>query len=100
VTADGGAPASLCVGSRWARVVRNGCVGGARGGVGRRSCGRSSSPPTAFFPDAHADLSVELIANIKEVFGERGLDKLIEKRTGHQIVLYRTALASARDVER
>ena len=47
------------------------------------------------FPDAHAELSVELIANIRDVFGERGLDKLIEKRTEHQIVLYRTALASA-----
>jgi predicted ArsR family transcriptional regulator len=49
----------------------------------------------AIFPDAHADLSVELIANIREVFGERGLDKLIEKRTQHQIADYRAVLASA-----
>lgn len=47
------------------------------------------------FPDAHADLSVELIGNIKAVFGERGLDKLIEKRTEHQIASYRAALAGA-----
>lgn len=47
------------------------------------------------FPDAHADLSVELIANIRDVFGARGLDKLIEKRTEHQIASYRAALAPA-----
>ncbi|MFM9862732.1 MAG: helix-turn-helix transcriptional regulator [Micropepsaceae bacterium] len=47
------------------------------------------------FPDAHAELSVELIANIKEVFGEQGLEKLIVKRTKHQIAEYRAALATA-----
>ncbi len=49
----------------------------------------------SFFADAHAELSVELIANIKEVFGEQGLEKLIAKRTKHQIAEYRAALASA-----
>ena len=49
----------------------------------------------SLFADTHADLSVELIANIKEVFGERGLEKLIVKRTKHQIAEYRAALASA-----
>src|SRR5262245_12745620 len=33
------------------------------------------------FPDAHAELSVELINNIKQAFGPRGLDRLIVKRT-------------------
>jgi predicted ArsR family transcriptional regulator len=47
------------------------------------------------FPDAHADLALELIANIKDVFGESGLDKLIAKRTKHQIAEYRAALATA-----
>jgi predicted ArsR family transcriptional regulator len=47
------------------------------------------------FPDAHADLSLELIANIKDVFGESGLDKLIAKRTKHQIAEYRAAVATA-----
>lgn len=47
------------------------------------------------FADAHADLSVELIANIRDVFGARGLDKLIERRTAQQIAAYRAALASA-----
>ena len=49
----------------------------------------------ALFADTHADLSVELIANIKEVFGEQGLEKLIAKRTKHQIAEYFAALASA-----
>ncbi len=49
----------------------------------------------SFFADAHADLSVELIANIKDVFGEQGLETLIAKRTKHQIAEYRAALASA-----
>jgi predicted ArsR family transcriptional regulator len=53
---------------------------------------RSADP---LFPDAHAELSVELIANIKDVFGEGGLNKLIAKRTKHQIAEYRSALASA-----
>ena len=47
------------------------------------------------FPDAHAELSVELIANIRELFGDRGLDRLIEKRTEHQVAEYRAALAPA-----
>ena len=49
----------------------------------------------AMFHDAHAEISVELIGNIKEVFGERGLDKLIERRTEQQITAYRAALSSA-----
>lgn len=47
------------------------------------------------FPDAHAELSAELIANIKDVFGESGLDKLIAKRTKQQIADYRAALKTA-----
>jgi predicted ArsR family transcriptional regulator len=49
----------------------------------------------ALFGDAHAELSVELIGNIREVFGERGLDRLIAKRTDHQVATYQVALASA-----
>jgi predicted ArsR family transcriptional regulator len=48
-----------------------------------------------YFADAHADLSVELIANVREVFGEQGLTRLIAKRTSQQISTYRTELASA-----
>jgi predicted ArsR family transcriptional regulator len=56
---------------------------------------RLEQPANAAFPDAHAELSAELIANIKDVFGERGLTKLIELRTKHQIAEYRAALGPA-----
>ena len=48
-----------------------------------------------YFPDTHADLSVELIGNIREIFGERGLDKLIGMRTEQQIATYRLAMIGA-----
>ena len=51
------------------------------------------------FPDAHAELSVELINNIKDVFGARGLDRLIAKRTEHQVAAYGAALASANSLK-
>lgn len=56
---------------------------------------RLEQPSDALFADAHADLSVELIGNIRAVFGERGLDKLIDKRTHAQIATYRAALGQA-----
>jgi predicted ArsR family transcriptional regulator len=66
------------------------------GGRGRPSkLWRADAVADALFADAHADLSVELIGNIKQVFGERGLDKLIAKRTEQQSAAYRAALASA-----
>ena len=66
------------------------------GGRGRPSkLWRIEARADQHFPDAHAELSVELIANIREVFGERGLDKLIAKRTAHQIEAYRAAIGPA-----
>jgi predicted ArsR family transcriptional regulator len=34
----------------------------------------------ARFPDTHGDLTVSLIEGIRSVFGEAGLDRLIEAR--------------------
>jgi predicted ArsR family transcriptional regulator len=66
------------------------------GGRGRPSkLWRVEQRADPLFPDAHADLSVELIANIREIFGDRGLTRLIEKRTEHQIAEYQDALAGA-----
>ncbi len=68
----------------------------ARGARGRPSkLWQVERRADSMFHDAHAELSVELIGNIKDVFGERGLDKLIERRTEHQIAAYRAALSSA-----
>jgi predicted ArsR family transcriptional regulator len=66
------------------------------GGRGRPSkLWRAQAAADAHFADAHADLSVELIGNVRQVFGERGLDKLIAKRTEQQIAAYQAAVASA-----
>lgn len=66
------------------------------GGRGRPSkLWRAETQADALFADAHAELSVELIGNIRSVFGERGLSKLIEKRTEQQTASYRAALATA-----
>lgn len=40
------------------------------------------------FPDRHADLSVELIDNVRKIFGAAGLDKLIAARETQQIERY------------
>lgn len=72
----------------------------ADGGRGRPSkLWQVERAADAVFPDAHSELSVELIGNIKAVFGERGLDKLIEKRTEHQIAAYRAALSTANSLK-
>lgn len=38
----------------------------------------------SYFPDAHAALSVDLIESVRSVFGEEGLDRLIQARTERQ----------------
>jgi predicted ArsR family transcriptional regulator len=66
----------------------------------------------ARFPDRHADLTVELIAQVRALFGEAGLDKLIAAREEASTAAYRgavdraaplaaqvAALAQARDAE-
>jgi predicted ArsR family transcriptional regulator len=41
---------------------------------------RLSAQGHARFPDTHGDLTVSLIEGIRSVFGEAGLDRLIEAR--------------------
>ena len=43
----------------------------------------------AFFPNAHADLTVSLIDSVRATFGEPGLDRLIGVRSRKQIEAYR-----------
>ena len=40
------------------------------------------------FPDSHASLTVDLIATTRELFGEEGLDKLIDARNSKQLAHY------------
>ncbi len=43
------------------------------------------------FPDAHAQLSVQLIGSIRQLFGEDGLDRLIAQREADARALYQQA---------
>jgi predicted ArsR family transcriptional regulator len=45
-----------------------------------------------FFPDAHAELAVALIACVNETMGSEGLDKLVKARSRHQIQKYRSEI--------
>ena len=48
-----------------------------------------------FFPDGHQDLAVDLIGSMRDVFGDAGLEKLLEARTKAQVETYRNALRGA-----
>lgn len=47
----------------------------------------------ARFPDAHSHLTVQLIGSIRQLFGEDGLDRLIEQRAQETRAQYRRAMA-------
>jgi predicted ArsR family transcriptional regulator len=47
----------------------------------------------ARFPDRHADLTLQMITQVRALFGEKGLDKLIAAREQESEVAYRAALA-------
>jgi len=51
------------------------------------------------FPDTHGDLTVNLIGGIRSVFGEAGLDRLIEARQEAAVAAYRTALEPCSGLE-
>ena len=42
-----------------------------------------------FFPDGHAELTLNLLAALRETFGEDGMEKLLAARTAEQIAAYR-----------
>lgn len=47
------------------------------------------------FPDSHAALALDLIANIGQVFGAEGLDRLISAREAASLKAYRARLGAA-----
>ena len=51
------------------------------------------------FPDTHGDLTVNLIGGIRLVFGEAGLDRLIEARQDSAVMAYRRALEPCSGLE-
>jgi predicted ArsR family transcriptional regulator len=51
------------------------------------------------FPDTHADLTVELISAVRDVFGEEGLERLIHTRAAHQRERYSAVLPNDAPIE-
>jgi predicted ArsR family transcriptional regulator len=49
---------------------------------------RLTAAADKFFPDGHADLTIDLIQAMKQAFGDAGLDKLLAVRTRAQIEAY------------
>ena len=52
----------------------------------------------ARFPDAHAQMTTELIASVRDVLGEVALDKVIEARAAHTSTQYKAALQSCKSL--
>lgn len=62
-------------------------------GVGRpRKFWQLSRKGHAQFPDAHADLTVKMIGDVRRVFGEEGLDRLIAERERDMRLGYEKAM--------
>ena len=53
----------------------------------------------ARFPDAHSDLTLELLTSVRRVFGEEGLEKLIDDRESEAEAGYKTAMAGCDDLQ-
>ncbi|MBN3005271.1 transcriptional regulator [Chromobacterium alkanivorans] len=47
------------------------------------------------FPDRHADLTLQLLTQVRELFGEAGLERLIQRRETQSEKEYRLAMAGA-----
>lgn len=62
-------------------------------GVGRpRKFWQLSQRGHARFPDAHADLTVKMIGDVRRVFGEEGLERLISERERDMRLGYEKAM--------
>ena len=52
----------------------------------------------ARFPDNHAQLTVDLLQSVRELFGEAGLDRLIDKRRAETLDAYRAETGQAEGI--
>lgn len=48
----------------------------------------------ARFPDGHSDLTLDLLQSMRDVFGNDGLEKLVQHREGASIAAYRKAVGA------
>lgn len=86
----------------FAKLRREGLVAfdDQAGEVGRpKRMWRLTAKGHARFPDTHGDLTVSLIEGIRSVFGEAGLERLIEARQEAMVATYRRALEVHPDLE-
>ena len=84
-----------------ARLAADGLVayGDERRGVGRpKRHWRLTEKAAVRFPDTHAQMTVEILAAARAVFGERGLDRLIRQRERETFARYKAALRGARSM--
>ncbi|MBL1430892.1 MAG: transcriptional regulator [Robiginitomaculum sp.] len=58
-----------------------------------------SQQATKLFPDAHQDLAVELLDNIRSLFGENALEQVIDKHTEKQTKAYNQAISTTDELE-
>lgn len=52
-----------------------------------------------YFPDAHRDLSLDLIESMRDLFGPEGLERLVEHRTAKQKIRYEASLKGKADLK-
>ena len=57
-----------------------------------------TGPGHGRFPDRHADLTLELLAATKSVFGEKGLARLVRRRENDSFALYHKELSQRRSL--
>jgi predicted ArsR family transcriptional regulator len=70
-----------------------------RGGRGRpRKYWRLTQRGHDRFPDRHSDLTLDLLASMRDVFGEQGLERLIERREKASIADYRKLVGPERSL--
>ena len=97
VLADRLGLSSEAVRQQLARLAAQGLVHGALlppAGVGRpRQVWALTSAGHARYPNAHAQLAVQLIDQVRTLFGEHGLDQLVNAREQQQRERYQTAAA-------
>jgi len=50
------------------------------------------------FPDAHAQVTTEIIASVSDVLGDEALEKIIQHRAKHAYEHYESAISNCRDL--
>lgn len=93
---------SVAVRQHMEKLAQQGLVEGEdrRESVGRpKKYWRLTEAGNQRFPDRHADLTLEMINSVREIFGEEGLAQLIAKREAKAKLVYHAEIAKARSLK-